>query len=254
MRLLIITQDDPFFLAKNLKYLIPRLPEGTVLLGTILFDVSPFGKRESFYKKIRKTYRVFGFGFVVNYGVRFIINKFSPSTKVKHVLKSCGVPLIELDNGINHEVSLSIIESYKPDLLISIAGNQIFRKQLLGLPTRGTINLHTALLPKYRGLMPTFWVLKNQEVETGVSVFFVDEGIDSGPVIVQKRIRINDQTQRELILQTKRIGMDCIIEAVAKIKDGEVDLIANPEKEKTYFSFPTREDVIVFLKLGKRFY
>ena len=69
----------------------------------------------------------------------------------------------------------------------------------------GCINLHTALLPKYRGLMPTFWVLKNNEKNTGVSVFFVDEGIDSGPIIVQKNISIGNMTQQELIVKTKKL-------------------------------------------------
>ena len=66
-------------------------------------------------------------------------------------------------------------------------GNQIFKKQIIELAPKGCINLHTALLPKYRGLMPTFWVLKNNEKYTGVSVFFVDKGIDSGPIIVQRK-------------------------------------------------------------------
>lgn len=254
MKLLIITQDDPFFLAKNLKYLIQRIPKDTELLGTILFDVSPFGKRENFKDKLLKTYKVFGLGFVVNYGFRYVKNKFSPRTKVRWVLKKLNIPLIELEKGINHQESLEIIKSYEPDLLISIAGNQIFRKPLLDIPKKGTINLHTALLPKYRGLMPTFWVMKNQEFETGVSVFFVDEGIDSGPIIVQKKVAITNQTQRQLIVETKKIGMDCILEAISNIRDSKVQLIANPEEHKTYFTFPDKNDVREFRRLGKKFY
>lgn len=254
MKLLIITQNDPFFLARNLEYLIDNQPSATELTGCIVFDVSPFGKRESFIKKIKKTYSVFGFSFVVNYGLRFLSNKVTPKNSVKKVLARRGVPLIELKEGINHKNSLAVIESYKPDLLISIAGNQIFKRKLLDLPAKGTINLHTALLPKYRGLMPTFWVLKNNESETGVSVFFVDEGIDSGPIVVQKRVSINGQSQKGLILETKKIGMDAIIEAIELIRDDKVELIDNPEKDKTYFSFPTKEDVKAFRKAGKKFY
>ena len=75
-------------------------------------------------------------------------------------------------------------------MLVSILGNQIFKRKLIDLAPKGCINLHTALLPKYRGLMPTFWALKNNEKNTGVSVFFVDEGIDSGPIIIQKKVVI----------------------------------------------------------------
>lgn len=254
MRLLIITQDDPFYLAKNLDYLISKKPEDTEFIGCVVFSVSPFGKKESFKEKILKTRKVFGTSFLARYGVRYLLNKLDTSTKVKATLKRHGIPLIELEKGINHKQSLETIASHKPDLLISIAGNQIFRKKLLDIPTKGTLNLHTALLPKYRGLMPTFWVLKNDEKETGVSVFFVDEGIDSGPIVVQKKVAIKDQSQKELIEQTKKIGMDCILESISLIRDNEVQFIPNPESEMTYFSFPTREDVLEFRRNGKRFY
>ena len=102
--------------------------------------------------------------------------------------------------------------------------------------------------------MPTFWVLKNNEIFTGVSVFFVDEGIDSGPIIVQKKVKINNLTQIQLIKKTKHLGMQAIAEAIDLIKTGNFKLIENSDNEKTYFSFPTRADVLVFKKLGKNFF
>ena len=129
------------------------------------------------------------------------------------------------------------IKSYEPDLLISIAGNQIFKQPLIDLAPKGCLNLHTALLPKYRGLMPSFWVLKNNERETGVSVFFVDKGIDSGPILVQKKLPISEKmSQAELIKKSKKLGMDAIIEAINLIHNGNFNLIPNPNEEKTFFS------------------
>ena len=87
------------------------------------------------------------------------------------MLKRYDIDTIPLDGPINSASSLQVIKSFEPDLLVSIQGNQIFKAGLLAIPNLGTLNLHTALLPKYRGLMPTFWVLKNQENVTGVSVF-----------------------------------------------------------------------------------
>jgi methionyl-tRNA formyltransferase len=102
--------------------------------------------------------------------------------------------------------------------------------------------------------MPTFWALKNGESETGVSVFVVDEGIDSGPIVVQKRIGIGTDSLEELIRRTKVIGMDAVWEAVERIRSGNVELMPNPDTEKTYFSFPTRTDVRAFRAAGKRLY
>ena len=135
----------------------------------------------------------------------YLKNIFDQSSKVKNVLKENKIVEVNLNKHINHPESISIIKEFEPDLLVSILGNEIFKKPIINLAKKGCINLHTALLPKYRGLMPSFWVLKNNEEFTGVSVFFVDEGIDSGPIIVQKKVKINDLTQQQLIKITKKI-------------------------------------------------
>ena len=102
--------------------------------------------------------------------------------------------------------------------------------------------------------MPTFWVMKNDEEYTGVSVFFVDEGIDSGPIVVQEKVKIGNKTQEELIKCTKKIGMDSIAKAVNLIEKDQVKIIENNDAEKTYYSFPERKDVIDFVSKGKRFF
>jgi len=255
MNIVVLTQDEPFYLAENILYLLEKLPQNYKISACVLFDVSPFGKRESFFQKAKKTYKVFGLKFFLYYGLNFIVNKTKNKNKVEYILKENNVPIIKLDKSVNHKDSLDIIASFQPDILLSIAGNQIFKAPLLNLPSKGTLNLHTALLPKYRGLMPTFWVMKNDEDYTGVSVFFVDEGIDSGPIVVQKKVKINKSwSQRDLIKETKKIGMDAIIEAIEKIDSGNNELIPNPKEESTYFSFPTRKDVKEFLAKGKKFF
>ena len=169
-------------------------------------------------------------------------------------MKSNSIPIILLDESINNPKSLSKLKSFQPDLLVSILGNQIFKGPLLDLAPKGCINLHTSLLPKYRGLMPTFWVLKNNEKHTGVSVFFVDEGIDSGPIIVQERLEIGSFTQEQLIKYTKKIGMELIAKSIDLIEKNQVKLIENDASKKTYFTFPTRKDVLQFKKNGKLFF
>ena len=254
MNIILITQGDPFYLGKNINYLLNKLPVNVNVLACVVFEVSPFGKKESFLKKLRKTLKVFGPSFTFYYGLRFVYSSLKSKYKVKNVLRRHNVPIIHLPKSINNEESLKLLKLYNPDILVSIAGNQIFKKPLLELAPKGCINLHTALLPKYRGLMPSFWVLKNNEEYTGVSVFFVDEGIDSGPIIVQKKIKIENMTQSELISHSKKIGMDAIIEAIEKIHKNEVVLMDNDDQKMTYYSFPKREDVEEFRKIGKKFF
>jgi methionyl-tRNA formyltransferase len=253
MKIVIITQNDPFYLSTNLKFLLDNLPEKHQISGVIVASASPFGKRETFFQKAIKTKNIFGLYFFLYYSVKFVYSKLF-KLSLRKILKNHNIPEINIEGSINSKNNLKIIQSYKPDLLVSILGNQIFKKPLLELAPKGCINLHTALLPKYRGLMPSFWVLKNKEKYTGVSVFLVDEGIDSGPIIVQEKIEIGNSTQQSLIIKTKRIGMQLILKSIDLISKNHVALIPNDSSKKTYYTFPTRKDVIEFKKNGKFFF
>jgi len=248
VRIVVITQDEPFYLSENLEYLVSVLPKHSRIVGCVVASASPFGRKQSFFQKVRKTTATFGLNFFLHYALRFVWRKLSGRGRVRVTLKRLGIQTIDLDN------SRARIADYKPDLLVSILGNEIFKKNLIDLAPRGCLNLHTALLPKYRGLMPTFWVLRNDEKETGVSVFFVDEGIDSGPIVVQKRILINGDSQERLIRRTKRLGMEAISEAIDLIERNRVVLIDNDDSRKSYYSFPTIDDVNAFRAAGKKFY
>lgn len=254
MKIILITQNEPFYLAENLRYLLSRFPSTLEVVGCVVSDVSPFGEKGSILFKAKKTLEVFGWTFFVRYSLRFLLSKINRRAKVLRVLKDKGIPRINLEGSVNSKLSLAKIKSYEPDLLVSILGNEIFKTGLINLAPKGCINLHTSLLPKYRGLMPSFWVLKNQEKETGVSVFFVDEGIDSGPIIVQKRMPLRGLVQEDLIKKSKKLGMDAIVKAIDLIERDAVELIPNNDTDKTYFTFPTREDVVEFRRKGGRFF
>ena len=255
MRLVFLTQEDPFYLPKIYQYLLPKLKsEGHEVVASVLFDVAPFGKKESKVKQLIDTYKVFGLGFTIHYILQYakgILGK-----DVKGVMEAHGIETVKLANRINHPTSLEIIQSFKPDLLVSLAGNEIFKQPLFESAKHGVINLHSALLPKYRGLMPSFWVMRHNEEKTGVSVFFVDEGIDSGPIIVQKEVHLLNRTQAELIWELKYRGADAIVEACNLVaKHGEnTPTMANDEKDMSYYSRPTKEDVKAFKSIGKKFF
>ena len=255
MRVAIITQEDPFYLPKIFEYLLPKLKESDVqIVSTFVFSVSPFGVKKSKLEQLNDTVNIFGMSFTLHYTLKYIRSFFKKS--LTETLTDYDIPIWHVYNSINNQDNISKIKSLDLDLIISIAGNQIFKKQLIDSVKFGIINLHSALLPKYRGLMPSFWVLANNENETGVSVFFVDEGIDSGPILVQKKIEIKNQTQEELIWQLKYLGADAIIEACLFIKQFgfNTPTSENEDEKMTYFSKPTRKDVQLFRSHGKRFF
>ena len=254
MKIFIITQDEPFYLYKNLKYLISLISNKEIsIVGCLVFKVSPFGKNENFISKVFKTIKIFGIRFFIYYSFKYL-KSIIIGTSIRNLLIKNNIKQISILGSINNDNNLKLIKSFNPDLLVSILGNQIFKKKLINLAPKGCINLHTSLLPKYRGLMPTFWVLKNNEKFTGVSVFIVDEGIDSGPIIIQKKIKIENYSQKNLIEISKKIGMEALAEAINLIYHDNVKLLPNDHRRKTYYSFPSKKDVLEFKKNKKKFY
>lgn len=241
------------FLPTTIDYLLRRLDPSFEVVGAVVFEASPFGKRISFIKKVKETLHTFGFNFVFRYGLNIMKSQLT-GVDVLSIFKRNQINVIKLNESINSNQSLSTLKDLDADLFISITGNEIFKKKLIKIPHYGTINLHTALLPEYRGLMPSFWVLKNKEKQTGVSVFFVDEGIDSGPIIVQKKLRLGGLSQWKLIEMTKFLGIEAIVEAIELIRSDKVVLKDNSNLNSSYFSFPSNEDVKEFKRAGGRFF
>ncbi|MDB2603787.1 formyltransferase family protein, partial [Planktomarina temperata] len=136
------------------------------------------------------------------------------------------------------------------DVCVSILGSQIFKKHLIEvLPI--FMNLHSSLLPIHRGMLPSFWSMIRKDREVGVSLFQVDEGIDSGPIIMQKRVLNTFKTQAEFIRVTKNMGITAILEI---LENDEIVLSPQSEYNKGYNNMPERRDVQEFYRLGFKFF
>ncbi|MEE8482888.1 MAG: formyltransferase family protein, partial [Acidiferrobacterales bacterium] len=153
-------------------------------------------------------------------------------------------------------------ESFRKDLrelgvqlIVSISGTQFYGKALREQTTAGIVNCHGALLPKYRGLMPSFWTLSNGETQGGVSVHFVDEKLDNGPIVVQRHYRIHPHdTLEQIMARSKDLAAEAIIECVRLIEAGDPPWLPNDESLASHYSMPTREDVKRFYANGHRFF
>ena len=132
MKIIIITQDDPFFLKQAINRLLIGLPPEANIIACVVSKVSPFGKKENFLHKAIKTYKIFGFYFFARYSLKYLINKFIKTNSVKKLLIKKNIKIIELKSNINSEDSLNIIKENNPDLLISHAlAAQFLGRQML---------------------------------------------------------------------------------------------------------------------------
>ena len=125
--------------------------------------------------------------------------------------------------NVNSDEFISTVEKYKCDLFVSMSFNQIFKSKIINLPKYKVINCHAGKLPFYRGRNVLNWVLINDEKEFGVTVHFVDEGIDTGDIILQKNFKINDDDNYNTLLEKAYIECSNLVyETILLFKDGNV--------------------------------
>ena len=114
---------------------------------------------------------------------------FSP---VKQVAIENNLPVYQPIKA-KEESFVNEIKELNPDVIVVVAYGQILSKEFLEIPKQGCINVHVSLLPKYRGAAPINWVIINGEEKTGVSTMFMDEGLDTGDVILQSEFALDDE-------------------------------------------------------------
>lgn len=142
---------------------------------------------------------------------------------VKVAAQELGLPVLQ-PKSINSPESLGVLRSLNLDLLVTAAFGQLLRPAVLNLPRLGCINVHASLLPKYRGAAPINWALINGERETGVTTFLMDEGMDTGPILLQRRVEVGpEETAGELEERLALLGAELAVETVEKLWRGEIE-------------------------------
>jgi len=168
----------------------------------------------------------------------------------KQIKRKYGIPIIKTKN-VNSLETFKKIKLLNPDLILVCYFNQILKKDLIDLPKLGCFNIHPSIIQKYRGLSNYFWVLANNEKVTGVTLHKIDEGIDTGKIVAQKEVNIeDDDTEYGLLIKLSKEGVDLFLNSLGKIKRGES--YTNDISQSVYCSLPTKEAYKRFLKLGRK--
>lgn len=163
---------------------------------------------------------------------------------------------IRILNQINSNESLAELAGFGADLFLSIRYGGILREQAIALPKRGVINLHSGLLPDYRGVMATFRAMLNGESEIGATVHFIsDPGIDTGDIIASTRVPVEpEHSYLWHVLSLYPPACDLLLRCIDDLAQGK-PLQTKPQPAKgNYFSFPGDEELRAFHKQGLRLY
>ncbi len=247
MRIVLVTQDEPFYLPPALEAICAARKDD--LVGLIVLPAF----NEKLTQTARRLYEFYGWLDFLRLLARFIwakaanlINRIAPLTRpysAADVARRHQIPLYNIAKINAKETIAFLSETVRPDLIVSIAASQIFRSALLQLPRYGCINLHSAPLPRYQGMMPNFWAMVNGEKETAVTVHYMVEKLDAGDILIQRSVPIyaNDSLH-DLMIRSKEIGVQAVLDAIRQIEQGEARPRPLDPAGATYFSFPKRED------------
>jgi folate-dependent phosphoribosylglycinamide formyltransferase PurN len=187
-------------------------------------------------------------------GLFFALSRRQPRVpSLAQMAAQAGIPLVGAKN-VNTPALRQIVQSWQPDLLISVYLNQLIGARLIAIPRQGVINVHPALLPRNRGLFPYFWALANGDTETGVTVHWVEPKFDTGPILVQTPLPIEpDDTVISLAGKSAALGADLLVQAVRLIAEGNPPRLSQDETQASYFSWPTPAAVRRFRQRGRRY-
>jgi methionyl-tRNA formyltransferase len=257
MRIVIVTQDEPFYLPPAL-YSLCRIRRDDIVALVVLraFD-------ESLLDTARRLYCFYGSLDFARLCIRYGWAKFADITNGLYPVTR---PYSALDVARRHDIRVyrpvtinsqrfvEILErEIRPELLVSVAASQILGQRVLELPPLGCINLHSAPLPRYQGMMPNFWTLLHGEPEASVTVHYMVEKLDAGDIILQRPVPIYPtDSLHNLMVRSKVVGVKALLEAIALVEAGCVQTKPMDTAQATYFSFPTRNDALRLRAQGRR--
>ncbi|MDE2001007.1 MAG: hypothetical protein KGI60_00385 [Patescibacteria group bacterium] len=150
-------------------------------------------------------------------------------------LIAAGMPPVEAVRDAKKPLDLDHLRSLNADFFVVAAFGKILKKDLLIIPPRGTIGIHPSLLPRYRGASPVQSVLLHDENETGTALFLIDEKVDNGPVLAEKKLAITDQdTYVSLIEKLARLSADLLIATMPAWLDDSLTAVPQDESKATF--------------------
>lgn len=164
---------------------------------------------------------------------------------VKTAAEAAGIPVLQ-PSKIRTEEFYSGLSSYSPDLICVTAYGRILPKSILDLPLYGCVNVHASLLPKYRGAAPINWAIVRGESVTGITTMLMDEGMDTGGMLLRREVAIeDDDTGETLSRKLSIVGGDLLAETLALLEEGRLRPEKQDESLATYAPIIKKEDGLI---------
>src|SRR6266581_1944911 len=165
------------------------------------------------------------------------------ASPVKQSALNLNLPTTQPDRIKSNEEFHAQLTALNPDVIIVVGYGRIIPQWMLDLPPLGNINLHASLLPKYRGAAPIQWAIANGETVTGVTTMRIDEGLDTGDILLQKELAISDEdTAGTLSFKLATIGADLMLETLRGLQANAIPLLRQESGSATLAPILKKED------------
>jgi methionyl-tRNA formyltransferase len=248
LRVLFVTEDDPLYVIRFFDVFIAEYPRDEIQICGITIDRA---FHEPLWKTLRRLQQFYGGWGVARLGLRFLRAKLSGHS-IASLASAEGVPQLETVS-VNAQDYINRVTALSPDVIVSVAAPEVFKAKLLNVPRLGCINIHSGRLPRYRGMMPTFWQMRNGEAAVTVTVHRMVEKLDAGEILGMRSFPIqkNDTLDRT-VKKTKDGGARLIIKVLRELRKDQVQPLPLDLSAGAYYSFPRRADVRAFLERGHR--
>lgn len=263
-RVVFVTQDEPMYLPLYLDRILSMLPASVTTARVLVLPLKlpRMGHLQTYLYFIFEYYGVLLSCYLAILKLWFSLKDITRSRSdrlsrlhsIEAVCRRHGVGFESVSN-INDPDLVRSLRDERVDILFSIASSQIFKEPLLTAPRKGCLNIHSALLPAYRGFNANFWVLAKGERKTGVTVHRMTSAIDGGAILLQRELEISDGcTLNELYLQVVEIGSTMAVDCIQRLDELDQQSVCQNLGEGGYYSLPRRADVKEFRKRGRRFF
>jgi len=175
------------------------------------------------------------------------------ASPVKRVALAHGIEVVQPEKIKANAEYRALLEGISPEAILVVAYGRIIPPWMLGLPRLGCINLHGSLLPKYRGAAPIQWVVANGERETGVTTMRIDEGLDTGPMLLaEKRVIAPEETAADLFESLAEVGARLMVKTLHGLAEGTITPVAQDDAKATLAPILRREDGAIDFARGAR--
>lgn len=142
---------------------------------------------------------------------------------VKEAAIEYDLPVFQPDR-IRKEENIDYLKNYEADVIVVVAFGQILPKEILEMPKYGCVNVHASLLPKYRGAAPIQWAVIDGEKVSGVTTMHMDEGLDTGAILLQKEVKLaEDETGGSLFDRLSAVGASLLVETLKGLEEGTIE-------------------------------